>query len=162
MRILYLGDIVGRTGRDAVGAALPGLREQLKLDLIVVNGENASHGFGLAPDMADALFQAGADAIVLGNHSWDRKEIVGYIGNHPRLLRPRRRLLCRRRFRPATRPPMRIRRQRTFRSRDYEHDSVLLPELAGSPESGCDRAGSNCRRGGIGRHAVLRGRWRKP
>ncbi len=88
MRILFLGDIVGRTGRDAVVQALPGLRKSLSLDLIVVNGENASHGFGLAPAMADALFAAGADVITLGNHAWDRKELLGYIETQPRLLRP--------------------------------------------------------------------------
>jgi metallophosphoesterase (TIGR00282 family) len=54
----------------------------------VVNAENASHGFGLAPDMASALFAAGADVITLGNHAWDRKEIIPYIAEHPRLLRP--------------------------------------------------------------------------
>ncbi len=88
MRILFLGDLVGRTGRDAVVAALPGLRGRLDLDLVVVNGENASHGFGLAPEMADALFAAGADVITLGNHAWDRKEIIPYISGHPRLIRP--------------------------------------------------------------------------
>ena len=53
MRILFLGDVIGRGGRDAVCEALPGLRDRLKLDLVIVNGENASHGFGLAPDMAE-------------------------------------------------------------------------------------------------------------
>ena len=88
MRILFIGDVVGRTGREAVGAALPGLRARLRLDLAVVNAENASHGFGLGPDMADALFAAGADVITLGNHAWDRKEIIPYIADHPRLVRP--------------------------------------------------------------------------
>jgi metallophosphoesterase (TIGR00282 family) len=88
MRILFLGDLVGRTGRDAVGAALPGLRESLRLDLVVVNAENASHGFGLGPDMAKALFAAGTDVITLGNHAWDRKEIIPYIAETPRLIRP--------------------------------------------------------------------------
>ncbi len=88
MRILFLGDVVGRSGRDAVVAALPGLRARLRLDLAVVNAENASHGFGLSPDMADALFAAGADAITLGNHAWDRREIIPYIATHPRLIRP--------------------------------------------------------------------------
>ena len=88
MRILFLGDIVGRSGRDAVGAALPGLRARLKLDLAIVNVENASHGFGCAPAMADALFTAGADVLTLGNHAWDRKELLGYIETHPRLIRP--------------------------------------------------------------------------
>jgi hypothetical protein len=88
LRILFLGDVVGRVGRDAVCAALPGLRRDLALDCVVVNGENASHGFGLAPDMARAILAAGADAITLGNHAWDRKEIIPYIEGEPRLLRP--------------------------------------------------------------------------
>jgi metallophosphoesterase (TIGR00282 family) len=88
MRILFIGDVVGRTGRTAVAAALPGLRDRLRADLVVVNAENASHGFGLGPDMAEALFAAGADVLTLGNHAWDRKEVIPYIADHPRLLRP--------------------------------------------------------------------------
>jgi 2',3'-cyclic-nucleotide 2'-phosphodiesterase len=88
MRILFIGDVVGRSGREAVGAALPRLRAALRIDLAVVNAENASHGFGLGPDMAAALFAAGADVITLGNHAWDRKEIIPFIADHPRLLRP--------------------------------------------------------------------------
>jgi metallophosphoesterase (TIGR00282 family) len=88
MRILFLGDVIGRAGREATAAALPDLRTRLGIDLAVVNGENASHGFGLAPDMADSLFAAGADVITLGNHAWDRKEIVPYINNQPKLIRP--------------------------------------------------------------------------
>ena len=88
MRILFLGDLVGRSGRDAVTSALPGLRRDLALDLVVVNAENASHGFGLAPEMARGLFAAGADALTLGNHAWDRKEIIPYIEGESRLLRP--------------------------------------------------------------------------
>ena len=88
MRILFMGDVVGRSGREAVATSLPKLREALRIDLAVVNAENASHGFGLAPDMATALFAAGADVITLGNHAWDRKEIIPYIAETPRLLRP--------------------------------------------------------------------------
>jgi metallophosphoesterase (TIGR00282 family) len=88
MRILFLGDVVGRTGRDTLAAKLPDLRRTLRADLVVVNGENASHGFGLTPDMAKALFAAGADVITLGNHAWDRKEILPYIAETPRLIRP--------------------------------------------------------------------------
>jgi hypothetical protein len=88
MRILFLGDILGRAGRDSVGSALPGLRGALGIDLAIVNAENASHGFGLAPDMAKALFAAGADVITLGNHAWDRKEIIPFIAETPRLIRP--------------------------------------------------------------------------
>jgi 2',3'-cyclic-nucleotide 2'-phosphodiesterase len=88
MRILFLGDVVGRTGREAVAAALPKLRAALRADLAVVNAENASHGFGLGPDMAKALFEAGADVLTLGNHAWDRKEIIPFIADAPRLIRP--------------------------------------------------------------------------
>jgi metallophosphoesterase (TIGR00282 family) len=87
MRILFIGDVVGRTGREAVAAALPKLRDALRVELAVVNAENASHGFGLAPEMASALFAAGADVITLGNHAWDRKEIIPYIAEAPRLIR---------------------------------------------------------------------------
>ncbi len=88
MRLLIFGDLVGRSGRDAVIAALPGLRAQLGADFVAVNAENASHGFGLAPEMAEALFAAGADVVTLGNHAWDRREIIPYIAREPRLLRP--------------------------------------------------------------------------
>src|SRR5215467_8559772 len=88
MRILFIGDVVGRTGREAVAARLPGLRDALRIELVVVNAENASHGFGLAPEMASALFAAGTDVITLGNHAWDRKEIIPYIAETPRVVRP--------------------------------------------------------------------------
>jgi hypothetical protein len=88
MRILFLGDVVGRTGRETVAAMLPRLRDVMRIDLAVVNAENASHGFGLGPDMATMLFAAGADVITLGNHAWDRKEIIPYIATNPRLIRP--------------------------------------------------------------------------
>ena len=88
MRILFLGDIVGRSGRDAVAARLPGLRAALRAELVVINGENASHGFGLAPEMATAILRAGADVITLGNHSWDRKELIPHIAQEPRVIRP--------------------------------------------------------------------------
>ena len=89
MRILFLGDTVGRSwaGGRRCGAC-PCCASRLGIDLAIVNAENASHGFGLAPDMAAALFAAGADVITLGNHAWDRKEIIPYIAQQPRLLRP--------------------------------------------------------------------------
>lgn len=83
-----MGDVVGRSGRDALTRELPGLRAKLKADFVVVNGENASHGFGLSPDMARAFLAAGADVITLGNHAWDRKEIIPYIETEARLIRP--------------------------------------------------------------------------
>jgi len=88
MRILFLGDVVGRSGREAVAARLPELRGTLRIDVAIVNAENASHGFGLAPEMARTLFAAGADVITLGNHAWDRKEIIPFIAENPRLIRP--------------------------------------------------------------------------
>ena len=88
MRILFLGDVVGRSGREAIDRELPALKTRLRCDLVVVNGENASHGFGLAPAMADAIFVAGADVITLGNHAFDRKELVGHIERTPRIVRP--------------------------------------------------------------------------
>jgi len=88
VRILFLGDIVGRSGRDAFVERVPGLRQQLALDLVVVNGENASHGFGLSPDMARAFLAAGADVITLGNHTWDRREIIPYMEEERRVIRP--------------------------------------------------------------------------
>ncbi|MFQ3622601.1 MAG: TIGR00282 family metallophosphoesterase, partial [Acetobacteraceae bacterium] len=88
MNILFLGDVVGRAGRDAVIALLPSLRARLAADLVVVNAENAAHGFGLTPEIARALFAAGADVLTLGNHAWDRREIIPYIEGEPRLLRP--------------------------------------------------------------------------
>ncbi|WP_207540129.1 TIGR00282 family metallophosphoesterase [Sabulicella rubraurantiaca] len=87
MRILFLGDVVGRSGRDALVTHLPGLRERLGAELVVVNGENASHGFGLSPDMARAFLAAGADVITLGNHAWDRREIIPYLEEQPRVIR---------------------------------------------------------------------------
>lgn len=88
MRILLLGDLLGRSGREAALQHIPRLRESLALDFVVVNAENASHGFGLAPEMAEALFAVGADVITLGNHAWDRREIIPYIAKEKRLIRP--------------------------------------------------------------------------
>ena len=88
MRILFLGDIVGRSGRDAVAGSLPGLRAGLGVELAVVNAENASHGFGLAPEMARVLFDAGADVLTLGNHAWDRREIIPFLATEKRVIRP--------------------------------------------------------------------------
>jgi hypothetical protein len=88
MRILYCGDIVGRSGRDVVIEHLPRLREQLGLDFVAVNGENAAGGFGITEAICKDVYAAGADVILLGNHSWDQREIVAYIDGDPRLLRP--------------------------------------------------------------------------
>lgn len=88
MRILLLGDVVGKSGRHAVAEALPGLRRRLRIDFAVVNGENAAHGFGITPRICRGLIEAGADVVTTGNHVWDRREIMDYIDSEPRLLRP--------------------------------------------------------------------------
>lgn len=88
MRLLFLGDVVGRSGRDAVCGLLPGLRRDLDLDFVVVNGENAAAGYGLTKKICDDMFEAGTDVITGGNHSWDQREIISYISEQPRLLRP--------------------------------------------------------------------------
>ena len=88
MRILFIGDVVGRSGRLAVYERLPGLISSWKLDLVVVNGENAAGGFGITEVIYNELIDAGADAITLGNHSWDQREALVFIERAPRLIRP--------------------------------------------------------------------------
>ncbi|MBR9824328.1 MAG: TIGR00282 family metallophosphoesterase [Alphaproteobacteria bacterium] len=88
MRFAFFGDIVGKTGRKAVEAHLPGLRERLSLDFVVINAENAAAGFGITERIANQLFDMGADALTLGNHAWDQREALSYIEREPRLLRP--------------------------------------------------------------------------
>ena len=88
MRLLFCGDVVGRTGRDVLIHNLPRLRASLALDFVVVNGENAAHGFGITQAICVELFKAGADVITTGNHAWDQREIVPYFAQEPRLLRP--------------------------------------------------------------------------
>ncbi len=88
MKLLFCGDIVGRSGRDAVVKYVPELRRDLGLDFVVANGENAAGGFGITAKICDALFAAGVDVVSGGNHSWDQREAIDYIGREPRLLRP--------------------------------------------------------------------------
>ncbi len=88
MKLLYLGDVVGRSGRVAAIEAIPQLRRDLKLDFVVVNGENSAHGFGITPKICAEFYEAGADAITTGNHVWDQRELIPYIDGDPRLVRP--------------------------------------------------------------------------
>jgi metallophosphoesterase (TIGR00282 family) len=88
MRLLFLGDLVGRTGRDAVIKEMPRLRSELATDFVVVNGENAAGGFGITDKIARSLYEVGVDAITTGNHVWDQRELMGSIDQDPRLLRP--------------------------------------------------------------------------
>jgi metallophosphoesterase (TIGR00282 family) len=88
MRILFIGDIVGRSGRKVVLDRLPGLIEQWKLDFVAINGENAAGGFGITEMIYRELIDAGADAVTLGNHAWDQKEALVFIERAPNLIRP--------------------------------------------------------------------------
>jgi len=88
MRFAFFGDVVGRPGRDALSEHLPDLRRRLDLEFVIINAENASAGFGLSENSARQLFDAGADCLTLGNHSWDQKEALTYIVREPRLIRP--------------------------------------------------------------------------
>ena len=88
MRFAFFGDVVGRSGRDALSEHLPDLKRKLGLEFVIINAENASAGFGLSENSARQLFDAGADCLTLGNHSWDQKEALTYIVREPRLIRP--------------------------------------------------------------------------
>src|SRR5580700_5820283 len=88
MRLLFVGDVVGRSGRAVVSERLPRLVADWKLDLVVLNGENAAGGFGITEAIYQDLLDAGADAITLGNHAWDQKEALVFIERSPRLIRP--------------------------------------------------------------------------
>ena len=88
MRLLFLGDVVGRSGRDAVSERLPGLIRNYNFDFVVVNGENASHGKGLTEPHFNDLRAAGADVVTLGDHAFDQRDTQSYIAREPTLLRP--------------------------------------------------------------------------
>lgn len=88
MRLLFIGDIVGRTGRAALQTYLPDLRTSWNLDFVVVNGENAAGGFGITESICDEFLAAGADCVTLGNHAWDQREALVFIERQPRMIRP--------------------------------------------------------------------------
>jgi hypothetical protein len=88
MKILFCGDIVGRSGRDAITTHLPGLRRTLEADVVIANGENAAGGFGITAKISEEIFAAGVDVITGGNHSWDQREAFALVEQEPRLLRP--------------------------------------------------------------------------
>lgn len=87
-RLLFIGDIVGKPGRDLVRRGLAALVRHHQINLVIANGENCAAGFGITPDLADDLFSYGVSVITGGNHSWDKREIYPYMADHPRLLRP--------------------------------------------------------------------------
>ncbi len=88
MRLGFFGDVIGSAGREAVATHLPGLRRRLRLDFVVVNAENAAGGFGATEKICRELFDAGADCLTMGNHTWDQREMLTYIDREPRVLRP--------------------------------------------------------------------------
>lgn len=88
MKILAIGDIIGKPGRNAVKKILPGLRSEYNIALVIGNGENAAGGLGLTPSTAQEFFDSGIDVITTGNHIWAYKEIIPYMENEPALLRP--------------------------------------------------------------------------
>jgi len=88
LRILFIADVVGTPGRQAVETRLRSLRDELEVDVCVVNGENVADGVGITPKLADRLLAAGADAITLGNHTWRRSEIAPYLTGSDRVVRP--------------------------------------------------------------------------
>src|SRR5712692_2597830 len=88
IRLLFIGDIVGRPGRELVRLGLHGLVEHHRIDLVIANAENAAAGFGITREIGDQLLEWGVDVMTSGNHIWDKKEALDYIGTEPRLLRP--------------------------------------------------------------------------
>lgn len=88
MKMLFLGDVMGRAGRQAIAERLPGLRADWGLDFVVINGENASSGAGLTGAHAKLLLEAGADVVTLGDHAFDQKDMLSFIESEPRVLRP--------------------------------------------------------------------------
>ena len=88
MKVIYFGDVVGKAGRMAVLANMPKLSQVYKQDFVILNGENAAHGFGITSKICKQFFGAGINVITLGNHSWDHREIMDYIRDEKRLIRP--------------------------------------------------------------------------
>ena len=88
MKVLFCGDIVGRSGRDVVIREVPRLRRELGLDFVVVNGENAAAGFGITAKICAEMHEVGVDCITTGNHAWDQKDALVFIERQPRMIRP--------------------------------------------------------------------------
>jgi hypothetical protein len=88
MRVLFIGDIFGKPGRKVIQERLHGLIQELRIDFVIANGENAAGGFGITPQIADELFGDEIDVLTTGNHVWDKRAIIPYIQEQPRLLRP--------------------------------------------------------------------------
>jgi metallophosphoesterase (TIGR00282 family) len=89
MRILFIGDVIGRPGREVIATELPKLKDSLKLDFVIINGENLAGGFGVTRAIANEMFALGIDVITTGNHWMDQREILTFIDREDRILRPR-------------------------------------------------------------------------
>lgn len=88
MKIVFIGDVFARSGRDALAKHLPAVKAEHAPDVVIVNGENAAHGIGINDKISQEFFELGVDVITLGNHSWDQREVIPYIEREPRLIRP--------------------------------------------------------------------------
>ena len=88
MKILYCGDIVGRAGRNVIVKHLAEIKQKYHIDIVIANGENAAHGFGLTPGIADDLLNAGTDGLTTGNHIWQQREIYPYLDQNKKIVRP--------------------------------------------------------------------------
>ena len=88
MKVLFIGDIIGRSGRRAVSELTPRLVVDHAIDLVIANGENAAGGFGINPKCAKELYDSGVDLITTGNHIWDKREALSFLDRQPRLVRP--------------------------------------------------------------------------
>ena len=88
MKILFCGDVVGSAGRKAIEKYLPDLKKDLSIDVVIINAENAAHGFGLTPKMVDAFKKFGADILTMGNHTFDKKDIFESLDKDPSIIRP--------------------------------------------------------------------------
>jgi metallophosphoesterase (TIGR00282 family) len=88
LKIVYCGDIVGKSGRDAVLENIYNIRNKYKPDVFIINGENSAHGFGITPNIADMFFDKGIDAIVTGNHAFNKKEVIPYMDKCKKIIRP--------------------------------------------------------------------------
>ena len=88
MRLIFIGDVVGKPGREGLASAMPELRAERMPDLVVANGENAAGGVGITADTAKAIFEAGVDVITLGNHTYRHREVYPYLDSERRIIRP--------------------------------------------------------------------------
>ncbi|MDY6407988.1 MAG: TIGR00282 family metallophosphoesterase, partial [Pseudomonadota bacterium] len=88
MKVLFCGDVVGKSGRQVLSAVLPKLKKKLTPDFIIVNGENAAHGFGLTPKLFQGFMKMGVDVVTMGNHTFDKADINNLLDSEPRLVRP--------------------------------------------------------------------------